>query len=391
MKNLLNRILTQIEATPVRTSGQQALPARLSDWEHTVVMGRSPHPPGSEARDIEQVGYLLDLTYQGHRLSRQGQIVASERVLSQALAAGKAQGVLFIVLLAGGKLAALITAQGRLSEGDALARDILQRALAQTGPLSTCASIPLTVLGKIAYTRNQLAQARQYIDDAVMMDPHPTGLNLVIDHHGMLAHLFNAQGDQPAARAALQAALALEPYTTHVFLKTHQALLYVRQGQVTLADQLLRQISYYPLPAHQAEDGLLRTAWAELFLAQQQYEKAEAILTQPAQIGIHSFMYNVWPCINLLLALAYWGQHKIFQARQEMMQAIRLAEPEGIIRPFLDCGDQIIPLLNTILHAKKPNRTHRRFVGQGVATTKVKKRTLRTCFKIRRTFVLTSI
>jgi len=63
--------------------------------------------------------------------------------------------------------------------------------------------------------------------------------------------------------------------------------------------------------------------------------------------------------MNLLLVLAYWGQHRFVRARQEMMRVIRLAEPERMIRPFLDCGDQIIPLLIDILHMKKPSPRER--------------------------------
>ena len=86
---------------------------------------------------------------------------------------------MFIGLSAGGLLANLIATQGRLGEGETLARDVLQYALAQTGTLPSCASIPLTALGGICYTRHQMSQARQFIDDAVMIDPHPTSLNCV--------------------------------------------------------------------------------------------------------------------------------------------------------------------------------------------------------------------
>lgn len=370
-KNLLNRITARIEATPpaLRTSGQQALLARLDEWEHTVAMGYSPHPPEPSARDIEQVGYLLDLYYQARCcLIRQGKIAASEKVLRQALELGQAQGVVFIVLSVGGILADLIAMQGRLSEGETLARNVLQYALAQSGTLTSCASIPLTVLGKICYTRNQIAQARQFIDDAVKLDPHPTSLNMVIHHHLLLAHLLSAQGDKTSALATLQAVVELEPYTTQTItaqdLKVYQALFYLRQKQTALAEQLLRQVSIYPLPAQLAQDGLLRMAWAELFLAQQQYEEAETILTQPSNTSFHTSSFNVLPYMNLLLAQAYWEQHKFVQARQEMMRAIRMAEPEGIIRPFLDHGDQIIPLLTDILHIKSLSVVHRRFVSQ---------------------------
>ena len=159
-----------------------------------MARGQSPLPPQPAAKDIEQVSYLLDLYYQARCLIRLGEITASEKVMRQAFTLGQEQGVVFVVLSAGGMLANLMVTQGRLNEGEKLARDVLQYALAQTGALASCASIPLTVLSKIYYTRNQLAQARQFIDNAVVLDPNPTSLNQVIHHHMLLAHILSAQG-----------------------------------------------------------------------------------------------------------------------------------------------------------------------------------------------------
>jgi LuxR family maltose regulon positive regulatory protein len=63
----------------------------------------------------------------------------------------------------------------------------------------------------------------------------------------------------------------------------------------------------------------------------------------------------------LLIALACWGQQKVLQAQQEVAQSLRLAEPEGIVRPFLDCGPRLIPLLVEILDLKTLSRLQREF------------------------------
>lgn len=171
------------------------------------------------------------------------------------------------------------------------------------------------------------------------------------------------QGDKVAAHEALRVALDLDPAGefTRSTLKIHQALLYLRQGEAVTAERLLRQISDYPLPAPQAGDGLLRVAWAELFLVQQQYQAVEALLTHLDEVRLDPFL-SILPYPNLLLALAYWGQHKVKQAHRKMLHAIRMAEPEGIIRPFLDCGSPLIPVLIFVLHAGKLNHAQREFV-----------------------------
>ena len=368
VKRQLDRIVARIKAIPAAalTPEQKSLLAGFARWEKAVATGGAPQPPSPAASEMEQVGYLLDLYIQARHLIRHGEIEACESVLRQVVERAQAQGIVYGVLAGGGNLVELLTMQGRLREGETVARAALQFALAQTGTLASCASIPLTALGKISYARNQLAQARQLIDDAVMLDPHPTSLNQVMHHHLLLAHLHNAQGDKLVVQAALQGALEQEPYATQVImaqdLKIFQALFAVRQGQVVLAGQLLRQISPYPLPAHLMGDGLLKMAWAELFLAQQQYMEAETVLTLPGKTSLHVSNLDVLPYRNLLIALAYWGQQKVLQAQQEVAQALRLAESEGIVRPFLDCGPRLIPLLVDILDLKTLSRLQREFV-----------------------------
>ena len=162
--------------------------------------------------------------------------------------------------------------------------------------------------------------------------------------------------------------MELEPYATHVItaqdLKVYEVLFYMRLKQTVRAEQLLRQVSTYPLPANMAGNGLLKLAWAELFLGQQHYEEVEAILTQIGTTRFYGYSFNVLPYTNLLLALAYWGQHKVAQAQHEVIWAIRMAKPEGIIRPFLNCSDHIIPLLTNVLHLKNMSGPYRQFIHQ---------------------------
>ncbi len=370
VEDLLNRISSRIENIPAddRTPSQQKLLTRYSEWEHVVASGMAPRPLAPAATELEYVGYLFDLNHHAHYLNRLGETEASEGYFAEAIEEGRAQGIVFAVLSSGGAMVNLIATQGRLREAETKIRDILQYALDQAGSLASCASIAMTVLGKIYYTRNQIAQAKQFIDDAVMIDPNPTSLNMVINHHGLLAQILNAKGDRQGAQATIRAALELEPFASNSVtiqdLKVNQALLYIRDGLLIEAEQLLLQISSFPIPVHHSRNGLLKAVWAELFLGQLNFEEAEAVLAGLERCSIHWYTFNVVPYVNLLLALAYWGQKKFADAQREMNQAIRIAEAEGIIRPFLDCGRQIIPLLTATMHEKRVGRNHRLFVRQ---------------------------
>ncbi len=369
--DFIQRIRARVEALPVanRSSIQQDVLSGLNEWENTAPKGRPILSPGPDASVMDQIGYQLDLQYQASCcLLRQGKNEERETALRQAIQSALTHGNVFVVLYSGGLLAQMISRQGGLREGERLAHEVLNYALSQNGKLAPCASIALSILGKISYTRNHLTQARQYIDEAVKLDPNPTSLNMVIYHNLLLAFLLNAQEDKIAARNSLQAALDLQPYASQVInaqdLKLCEALLSLQQGQTEMAEQILRQISDYPLPSSLAKDGLLKIAWAEIFLREKQFEEAERILTLPGWTSANTATFYVLPNHNLLLALVYWEQHKFVQARQEMVQIIRLASSEGIIRPFLDCGIRIIPLLDDFLKIKNLNVNYRQFVRQ---------------------------
>lgn len=367
VEGLLNRIRTCIENKPAlsRSANEQAILTCLTEWQHTGAMRLPENTTKPPSKELEQLWHMFDLLEQSYLSMQQGEIATGESLLSQVIEAGKEKGILFLVMFAAGILLGNISGRGKLSRAEDLAREILQWTLDLKGTLPASASMLLMPLAKIAYTRNQTAQARQFIDDAVMIDPQPTSVNMIMQQHVLLAHILNAQGDKTGANESLNAALELEPYATNIFtahdMKAHKALLCVREERLSKAEQLLQQITLIPLSPDQTLDESLLVAWAELFLRQQRYRMAEMVLTQTAVAKFDPFLI-LEPHKTLLLALAYWGQHKINQARRLILQAIRQAEPEVSVRPFLDCGPDIIPLLTFVLHSARLGRAYQRFV-----------------------------
>jgi LuxR family maltose regulon positive regulatory protein len=367
---LLTRLSARLKAQPeaARTPIEQRLSAQLADWRQTGVIPVPP-PPVDSADEVGHLGVMLDLMYQAFYRQQQGQVAASEAALWQALALGKASGMVFIIMVAGGRLAMRLAEQGRLRQSETLARDILQGALTQTDPLPVSASVALTALGRICYARNQMAQARHWLDEAVRLDPHPTSANTVIHHHGLLAHILQQQGHQAEAMGAMQAALELGPTGEFPLaaLKAHEARLWLRAGEAFTAEQILRQVSDYPLSPADGRDGLLITAWAELLLAQQRYPEAESLLLLLVDDLTPDPILLLSPYPTLLLAIAYWGQQQINRAVQTLLPAIFMAEPEGIIRPFLDGGPPLIPLLMLSRRGGNLSRAQGHFVDQLLA------------------------
>ncbi len=270
---------------------------------------------------------------------------------------------LFVVLMVGGVLARQAFASGQLRRGEKLARQVLEQALTQRGKLPEPSSIALAVLSQIHLARNDLALAQKYLAHAREVDPNPTSSNMIVQtgilHSGILA----AQGKIDEALANLQAVRALHLRRpsgawTDQDLLAYQALLYIRQGDIASASQILAESEATP------EHPLSQVARAEIFLARNQAAAAEKILgvllnRYPGGMYTEPLMR-----VRLLLALALFEQHKMGQALQVMTEAVRLAAPERFLRPFLENHEQYVPLLLLTLQAERHTAEAQNFVHE---------------------------
>jgi LuxR family maltose regulon positive regulatory protein len=66
--------------------------------------------------------------------------------------------------------------------------------------------------------------------------------------------------------------------------------------------------------------------------------------------------------VQILLAVALFKQKSVHQAVRLMSSLVRAAAPENLIRPLLDHGQTLAPLLALVLHMEKPAAETRRFV-----------------------------
>jgi LuxR family maltose regulon positive regulatory protein len=168
----------------------------------------------------------------------------------------------------------------------------------------------------------------------------------------LLARIQAARGEVEAAQATIRAALHLNKERpsgiwTAQDLTAVQALICVRQGDVAEAERMLNE-----LRVTETHDGSM-LARAEVLLAQKRYVSAENILTLLIEQYPHGLKNEPLLGVRLMLAMSLFGAGKVNQARQVMVKAVRLAESEEFIRPFLDRGPQIVPLLTLVLETEK--------------------------------------
>ncbi|MBK8986667.1 MAG: hypothetical protein IPM39_11395 [Chloroflexi bacterium] len=259
----------------------------------------------------------------------------------------RAEGNLFVAIFAGSDIATRALLRGQLRQSEKVAYQVLQQALNQRGQLPEPASIALSVLSHICLGRNELTQARQFLDRATAVDPNPTSSNILMTIAILRARLQSADGDHTAAQATIQAARSLQEHRparvwSDQDLAAYEARFCARQQDFARAEQLLKEAET------EETHTLSELVRAEILLKQQQADAAETILTYlvmqyPAGLPNE-------PLLNarVLLAQALFVQHKMNQARQVLAEAVQLAAPEGFIRPFLDHGSQLVPLLTLL-------------------------------------------
>ena len=170
-------------------------------------------------------------------------------------------------------------------------------------------------------------------------------------------------GTKRQAQATIQAARTLQALRPSGAwrdrdLAAYEARFCARQGNWLAARQLLKEAETeesHPL------SELMR---AEIALVRQRPDAAEALLTHFVAQYPAGFPNESSLDARVMLAHALFARHKMNQARRVLVEAVQLAAPEGFIRPFLDHGCPLTPLLALIRHTGNLSAESDRFIGE---------------------------
>ncbi len=366
----LDRVAERIAAMPEpeRSVGQRTTLGWVERWRATGEWPATDEWPADNRLSAEIAGLwrIFDLRDRALRWLSQGDEASTVATIEQAVQLAKAEGVAFLAVMNSSTLISLAARKGQLARAESMAHEMLRWLRANLENQAESASVLEIALARIYLARNQLAQARAALDRAAAVDPYPTSLNVVVLSHIVQAHIHNSLGNTSAARMAIQAARDLQPFGGMRTLgprdtAIHQALILLRQGELEAAERFLRY-ELPPLVSQMQEKILYTVAWAELHLRRGQYEAAETTLAQAAGAPSSDALLATPLLAQLLLAVACWGQNKTHQAQRELLSAVRAAAPEGVVRPFLDCGRPLMPLLALATHGTALTVDQRRFV-----------------------------
>lgn len=270
----------------------------------------------------------------GYAAFLQGDRAAAAQAYRQALADSEAIGHFIIILLATMGLGETQEGENRLH----LAAASYRRALALAGdpPLPVACAAHLG-LARIHYAWNDLETAVSHAEQSRQLARQIEHTDRLAAAELFLARLKLAQGDAEGA-AALLATIEPQLHQPHFVLQRPeftavQLLQFLRQGNLTAAAALAQS---HDLPLCQARAALAQggdpaAALATLTAYRQQ---AEA---------------NGWPDERLraliLQALAQQALGEGETAVAVLTEALALAAPDGLIRPFVDEGAPLARLL----------------------------------------------
>ena len=359
----LARIETNINKKTVRaqTKDEREVVAEIRQIRRAWASESSAHAPILFGRGHDVIWHMLNRQAYAALVMRWRPDEASA-MFHTLYKTAQSQQHLFILLMSGGTYATTLVAQGSLRQAEQQAHQVLQEAQTLRRSLPEPASIPLVALSEVYYERNQLAQANQYLQRAEAADPNPASSNMKIRIAMQRARIQIAQGACDAARTTIQAAHELHArHPSGLWLDqdlvAYEALACLRQGDTASAAQLLNGYCEPGAEFH----ALSAVVQAELFLAQAQFATAETLLQKLVATFPHGFLFESILGARVMLAGAFFEQRKRQLAQQQICEALQLAAPEMFVRPFLDHGQRVAPLLAWLLQGDELAAETQRF------------------------------
>jgi len=242
--------------------------------------------------------------------------------------------------------------QGRLHASASLCRDLLeshedQRYLDSTG------SVKID-LGEVLLEWNCLDEAERYIRDG-LQDNEPWG-NIMADGFGLtaLTRVLLAQRDYAAAiRMAEKFETRLAGYSYPRELDEDFYAIKVKvqlaSGNLQFASEWTNQLGFNAEITHEKER--YQMTLARIRLAQGRYADVENLLVGDVPPpGSGSLITRILE-FYLLLAVAKGWQGRLPEALDLLKTCLKMAEPEGYIRIFLDIGEPVCELILSYLQS----------------------------------------
>ena len=305
------------------------------------------------------VGGIVALTL-GHAWSRQGDLARAQWAYAKARTTAHLIDDAYLAIAATCNLGSLQVRQGQLHQGMATYQEVIQDAQTrqQQGrrvlPISGHAFVDI---GEILYEWNDLDGAREQVLRGIALGEAVGHIELLTSGYSVLAHINLAQGAWAEADETLQQAARGIPTAggdplRQAWIDECWVRLWLAQGKLTEAERWIKE------RALSIEDELLFARDLEhlllvrILLAQgvkqsdtSALQKAIDLLPRLRQVAEEAGRVDKLIKVLNLQGLTLHALHRPDEALDALAQALRLAEPGGYIRSFLDEGPLMAELL----------------------------------------------
>lgn len=268
-------------------------------------------------------------------------VVASERIGDYSLSS-----------FSRGVLGAILSSEGRLSQAAALCHTALEMAMARgfaTLPMNAYSQF---VLAEVALLRDELDEAQQRAELALGLLPADIMKDAALRTQQILLGVARAQGDAGALDARLTRLEGETARTTaaamDLRLRAQRAWLLLLDGEHVGAAQLLEGIDL-TAPMAARTRGLARLTLALLRVRQQRAEEALGLLGEGVSVA-SALGTPVELLVAPVKAVALESLGRRDTAEHVLTDALTTAAPEGLVRPFLDLGRPLTPILRRLHH-----------------------------------------
>jgi LuxR family maltose regulon positive regulatory protein len=278
----------------------------------------------------------------GFALLNAGHFAEAEQALLEACEAARASGNDYARQTALGLLSAIQKNQGRLRR----AAEFCQQALQEAHGSPTAAQVQV-FLASILYEWNDLDAASDQLTQAFKASQYIGNLAIQPEIHQIMTHIHQARGDSASALDQLnefrQLLHNLDSPPARAMVAALHADIALAHGDIPSASHWAQQMTEAVDPAAlDVQYGLMQ---ARLSLAQGKQAEAGKMLAgmydSTAQMGLVSIMIEV----RALQALAADTPK---DAIHFLQSALKMAQPEGFIRTFVDKGEPMKFLLERL-------------------------------------------
>lgn len=249
-------------------------------------------------------------------------------------------------------LALLLSVQGQRRDAVSLCHQLLNEYTTKNNVRQPLAGFALIPLGLLTYEANEVEAARKHLTEGLPLLEQVGMVRYMLIGYHILAKIYLLEGNQMEALNLLHKARLIADNLDHIeeisLLSAGTAELYLAAGNTAIAQRWLSTAeSKIPLHSPLNPERLLLTK-AQLLIALEKYQEAEMLLKNLRRRATEEERFGRLIRINILQANIKLSLHKTQDALNHLREAIQYAAPERYIRPFIDTGLGLIPLLTTI-------------------------------------------